>query len=85
MGGLNREGELISNFDSEGRGLLERGVNRAFTVMLDLDVFCSQELARHLIENILRAISHSSKPKSHRRTQQTVYIAASSIVFDLLL
>ena len=24
-GGLNREGGLISNFDSEGRGLLERG------------------------------------------------------------
>ena len=30
-GGLNREEGLISNFDSEGRGLLERGA-RAFTV-----------------------------------------------------
>ena len=28
MGGLNREGGLISNFDSERRGLLERGLNR---------------------------------------------------------
>ena len=27
-GGLKREGELISNFDEEGRGLLERGFNR---------------------------------------------------------
>ena len=27
-GGLKREGGLISNFDSQGRGLLERGFNR---------------------------------------------------------
>ena len=32
-GGLNRETGLTSNFDSEGRGLIERGgLNGAFTV-----------------------------------------------------
>ena len=31
MGGLQRGG-LISNFDPEGRGLIERGLNRSFTV-----------------------------------------------------
>ena len=32
-GGLQREG-LISKFDSEGKGLLQGGLNRAFTVRI---------------------------------------------------
>ena len=49
-GGLNRERELISNFDTGGRGFLEKGLNRgelneAFTVCF--------EVVRHALHPIL--------------------------------